>query len=228
MNRVQSVWRSTVGKKVAMASTGILLVLYVVGHMIGNLKLYQGPEKINAYAEFLREVGAPALGRGEFLWIARVVLLAAVIVHIVAAVQLARRSRAARPVGYRNTPHEELSYASRTMRWGGVIIVLFVIYHLMHLTFGTAHPDFVPGDVYHNLVVGFQQWPVSVAYMVAVLAIGLHLYHGVWSMMQTLGINHPRFNALRRPIAGVIAAAVVLGNLSFPIAVLAGWVTLAG
>ena len=156
------------------------------------------------------------------------VLLAAVIVHIVAAVQLARRSRAARPVGYRNTPHEELSYASRTMRWGGVIIVLFVIYHLMHLTFGTAHPDFVPGDVYHNLVVGFQQWPVSVAYMVAVLAIGLHLYHGVWSMMQTLGINHPRFNALRRPIAGVIAAAVVLGNLSFPIAVLAGWVTLAG
>lgn len=228
MTRVQSLYSTTIGKKIAMASTGILLVAYVVGHMLGNLKVYQGAEKLNAYAEFLREFGSPVLGHGQFLWIARVVLLAAVVIHISAAVSLARRSRSARPDGYRNQPHEEFSYASRTMRWGGTIILLFVIYHIMHLTLGNVHADFVPGDVYHNFVVGFQSWPVSIAYMVAVVAVGFHLYHGIWSMMQTLGINHPRYNRFRRPVALAISGAVVAGNLSFPISVLAGWVTLAG
>ena len=228
MKRVVRLYGTSVGKKIAMASTGVVLILFVIVHMIGNLKVYQGPERLNAYAEFLREAGAPALGRGEVLWIARFVLLACVLIHITAAIQLARRSRAARPVGYERVPHEELTYASRTMRWGGIIIFLFVVYHLLHFTTGTVHPDFVPGDVYHNMVVGFQSWPASVAYMLAMLALGLHLYHGIWSMTQTLGVNHPRWNRLRRPIAAVIAGAVVLGNLSFPVSVLAGWVTLAG
>jgi len=228
MKRVVGLYGTSVGKKIAMASTGIVLVLFVIVHMIGNLKLYQGPERLNAYAEFLREAGGPALGRGEVLWIARIVLLAAVLIHVTAAIQLARQSRAARPVGYRRTPHEELTYASRTMRWGGIIIFLFVVYHLLHFTTGTLHPDFIAGDVYHNMVVGFQSWPTSVAYMLAMLALGFHLYHGIWSMTQTLGVNHPRCDRLRRPIALLIAGAVVLGNLSFPISVLAGWVTLAG
>ncbi len=228
MSRLTRWYATSVGKKIAMAATGVLLVLYVVVHMLANLKLYQGPEQINAYAEFLREAGAPVLARGQFLWLARAVLLAAVLVHVVAAIQLARRSRAARPVGYRTPPHDELSYASRTMRWGGVIIALFVVYHILHLTTGDVHPDYVPGEVYHNVVAGFRSWPASLAYMLAMLALGLHLYHGIWSMTQTLGINHPRVDRFRRPVAAMVAGAVMLGNLSFPIAVLAGWVTLPG
>lgn len=205
-----------------MAATGTVLVLFVLGHMAGNLKVYQGAEKFNAYAEFLRDVGAPILGHGQFLWIARVVLLAAVIIHIVSAVQLTRRSQLARPVGYKKTPHEEQTYASRTMRFGGVIIFLFVVYHILHLTTGTAHSQFVAGDAYRNLVVGFQFWPVAAVYMLAVLVLGLHLYHGVWSGFQTLGWDNPRYARYRRTIAGAIALAVVVGNLSFPIAALTG------
>ena len=205
-----------------MAATGGLLLLFVLGHMAGNLKAYQGAEKFNAYAEFLRDFGAPVFGHGQFLWLARVGLLVAVIVHILAAAQLSRRSRLARPVGYKKTPHEELTYASRTMRWGGVIILLFVIYHILHLTTGTVHANFVAGDAYRNLVLGFQSWPVAVAYMAAVVAIGLHLYHGVWSGFQTLGWDNPLYASYRRSIAGAIALVVVIGNLSFPIAVLTG------
>lgn len=211
-----------------MAVTGVVLVLYVVIHMLENLRLYQGPEPLNAYAEFLREAGSPVFGPGELLWFARLVLLTAAVVHIVAAIQLARMSRRARPVGYRNPPHDEFSYASRTMRWGGVVILLFVVYHVFHLTVGNVHSDYVPGDVYRNVVVGFRSWPVSAAYMAAMVALGLHLYHGIWSMTQTLGLDHPRIDRLRRPVAGVIAGAVMIGNLSFPIAVMAGWVGLAG
>lgn len=228
MSRLTAWYRTTVGKKIAMAVTGVLLVLYVVIHMLENLRLYQGPEHLNAYAEFLREAGAPVLGPGEFLWAARIVLLAAVVIHILAAIQLARTSRRARPVGYRNPPHDEFSYASRTMRWGGVIILLFVVYHVLHFTTGTVHPDYAPGDVYRNVIVGFRQPYVSAAYMLAMVALGLHLYHGVWSMTQTLGANHPRIDRFRRPAAGVVAGAVVLGNLSFPVAVMAGWVGLPG
>lgn len=224
MGRLRQFYGTTVGKKVAMAASGLVLVAYVVTHMAGNLKVYQGPAKYNAYAEFLREMGAPLFGHGQLLWAARIVLLAAAVVHVVAALQLARRSRAARPVPYRKPPHDEFSYASRTMRWGGVVLLLFVVYHLMHLTWGNAHPDFVRGDVYHNFVVGFRSWPVSAAYAAAMVALGLHLYHGTWSMLQTFGANHPRYARWRRPFAAGLALVVVLGNLSFPIAVLAGWV----
>ena len=157
MRRVVHFYRSTVGKKVAMAASGAVLFGWIIGHMLGNLKTFQGPEHINEYAEGLRTVGGPFFGPGQLLWLIRLVIIACVAIHILAALQLWVLSRRARPVGYHTPPHLELSYASRTLRWGGVIIVLYVVYHLMHFTVGNVHPDFRPGDVYHNLVVGFHR-----------------------------------------------------------------------
>lgn len=222
MRRVVHFYRSTVGKKVAMALSGAVLFLWVIAHMLGNLKTFQSPEKINAYAEGLRTIGEPFFGPGQVLWLVRLVLIACVAIHILAALQLWLLSRAARPVGYHTPPHLELSYASRTLRWGGVIIFLYVAYHLLHFTWGTAHPDFIPGDVYHNLVVGFQAWPVAAVYVLAVGALGFHLYHGVWSTLQTLGLNHPRYNRYRRAVAAVVAVGLFVGFVSVPVAVLAG------
>ena len=223
MRRVLSLYRSSVGKKILMAATGVVFVLFVLAHMYGNLKAFYGPEKFNHYAEFLREVGAPMFGHGQLLWIFRIVLLAAVAIHVLMAVQLWLMSRAARPVPYgKGLRPEESTYASRTMRWGGVILAAFVTYHLLHFTVGTVHPDFVPGAAYENLVIGFQSWPVVLAYTVAMAALCLHLYHGVWSALQTLGANHPRYNGYRRPLAVVVAGVVFVGFMSVPVAVVAG------
>jgi succinate dehydrogenase / fumarate reductase, cytochrome b subunit len=206
---------SSIGKKVVMAGSGAVLFGFVVAHMVGNLQVYLGPAALNGYAEKLRQV--PAL-----LWAARLGLLVAVLLHIWSAWSLTRMSRAARPVGYRERESRESTYASRTMRWGGVILLLFIVYHLMHFTFGNAHPSFVHGDVFHNFVVGFQSVAVSGFYIAAMIALGLHLYHGVWSMMQTLGLSHPRYDRLRHTFATLVAVVVVAGNVSFPLAVLTG------
>jgi succinate dehydrogenase / fumarate reductase, cytochrome b subunit len=223
MARDFSLWGSTVGKKIAMAVSGVILLGFVVGHMVGNLKVYQGAEIFNHYAEGLRMFGLPFFSTGQLLWLVRIVLLVAVLVHIVAAYRLTVHSRRARAVGYRAYDNDLVfSYASRTMVWGGVIILLFVVYHLLHLTFGTAHPDFIPGDAYHNFVTGFQSVPVSLAYIVAMIPLGFHMYHGFWSMLQTLGANNPKYNRYRRPIAAALAIIVVVGNISFPVAVLTG------
>jgi succinate dehydrogenase / fumarate reductase, cytochrome b subunit len=223
MAREFSLWGSTVGKKIAMAVSGVILIGFVVGHMIGNLKVYQGAEAFNKYAEGLRTFGDPFFGPYQVLWIIRVVLLAALLVHITAAALLVMRKRAARAVGYRKYDHDlAFSFASRTMVWGGVIILFFVIYHIMHLTVGSAHPDFIYGDAYHNFVVGFSSVPVSLAYIAAMIPLGFHMYHGFWSMLQSLGVNNPRYNHVRRPIAAALAILVVVGNISFPVAVLAG------
>lgn len=208
---------STIGQKVVMAVTGIVLFGFVVGHMIGNLQAYMGPEALNAYAVWLRE-----LMHGAALWIVRAVLLLSVILHIWSATALTIDNRRARPIGYRKREYERSTYASRTMVWSGPILALFVIYHLLHFTFGTVHPSFVEGDVYHNFVAGFQSVPVSVFYIIAMLALGYHLYHGIWSMLQTLGLSHPRYNFLRHGFAGLMTAIVVVGNISFPLAVLTG------
>jgi succinate dehydrogenase / fumarate reductase cytochrome b subunit len=200
-----------------MAVTGAILVLFVLGHMLGNLQVYLGPEALNRYGALLRQ-----LLHGTGLWIVRFGLLAAVSLHIWSATALTLESRRARPQGYREVRWKESTYASRTMRWGGVILLLFVVYHLLHFTTGTAHPDFVEGDVYHNFVTGFQNVPASLVYIVAMLALGLHLRHGVWSMFQTLGVSHPRYMRLARAGAWILAALVVTGNVSFPLAVLAG------
>jgi succinate dehydrogenase / fumarate reductase cytochrome b subunit len=211
---------STIGKKVVMAVTGIVLVGFVIAHMTGNLQLYLGPEVMNAYGRLLHE-----LGHGAALWIFRAVLLVAVGLHIWAATSLTLLSRAARPVGYRKLSWTESTYASRTMRWSGPILLLFILYHLAHFTTGQAHPQFVEGDVYGNMIVGFQSPPVVLFYVTAMLALGLHLYHGIWSMLQTLGLSHPRYNSWRHALCTLVTLAVVGTNLTFPLAVFFGFVS---
>ncbi|HKQ60765.1 MAG TPA: succinate dehydrogenase cytochrome b subunit [Candidatus Polarisedimenticolaceae bacterium] len=223
MQSASGLYRSSVGKKVVMATSGLVLFAFVVGHMIGNLKVYQGPERFDAYARYLREVGSPLLGHGELLWIVRAVLLLCVALHVVAAVQLTLRCRAARHGRYARREDLSFSYASHTMRWGGVLLVAFVAYHLLHLTAGTLHPDF--GDSpYHNVVAAFRVWWVAAAYAGAVGVLGLHVYHGLWSATQTLGLGDPRLTRWRRPAAGVLATAIVAGYLLVPFGVLAGLV----
>ena len=215
--------RSAVGKKAVMAVSGLMLFGFVLVHMLGNLKLYQGPEKLNGYAEWLREVGSPALPHSGLLWIARLVLLAAVVLHVTTATQLTLGNLRARPHRYRQRVAIQSTYAARTMRWSGVIIALYVVYHLAHLTWGNAHPSFVPGDVYRNVVAGFQVWWVSLFYLVAQIALGFHLYHGLWSLFQTLGWWQPEGDSdWRRQFSLVFAGLVTLGNLSFPLAVMSG------
>ena len=219
--KAQSFLRSSLGLKIVMALTGLVLFGFVIGHMIGNLQVYLGPVVFNHYAELLRE-----LGHGMALWIARAGLLVAVGLHIWSAWRLTLMNNAARPVGYRETERRESTYASRTMRWSGVILLLFIVYHLLHFTIGVhaVHPQFVPGDAYHNFVTGFQNPLVSGFYILAMLALGLHLYHGAWSFMQTLGLSHPRYNHLRYAFAGLVTLVILAGNISFPVAVLTGYV----
>lgn len=224
MSWFTDLYRSAVGKKAVMAVTGIILFGFILVHMVGNLHLYEGPQYMNDYGRFLRQVGAPAIPPHAALWIARAVLLAAVVLHIWAAWQVSRMNREARPVRYEQRAKKHTSYASRTMRWGGVIILLFVIYHLLHFTSGTVHPDFREGEPYHNVVAGFRIWWVSLFYIVAQAALGLHLYHGMWSLFQSLGWNHPRFNRWRDVFAHTFAWVITVGNISFPIAVLTGLV----
>lgn len=208
---------TTIGKKAIMAVTGVVLVGFVIGHMIGNLNAYAGREAFNAYAAFLHSM--PGL-----LWVARIVLLASVGLHIWAAVSLVRQNRAARPVRYQVQQHQVTSYAARVMPLGGLILALFIVFHLLHLTTGHLAPGEFRGwqDAYHNFVVGFQNPAISGIYVIANACLGLHLYHGVWSMLQTLGLNHPRYNIWRKRAALAVAVGVAGLNLSFPIAVLAG------
>jgi len=191
--------------------------------MIGNLHFFQGAAELNGYAEFLRTVGAPVASRGEVLWIVRIAILAALGGHLWAAWAVTRASWAARPVGYHDLTLIETTYAARTMRWGGVLILLFVIYHLLDFTFGRVNPGFVAGDVYRNVIASFSRWPVAAAYLVAMFALCFHMYHGIESGLQTLGANHPRYNALRRGVALTYAIVVAAGFASVPVAILAGW-----
>jgi succinate dehydrogenase / fumarate reductase cytochrome b subunit len=222
MARVSAFYRSTVGKKVLMAITGFVLLGFVVVHMIGNLKAFLGPEYFNTYAEELRALGAPFFGHEQALWVFRIVLLGSVLIHAFFGIQLWLLSRRARPVGYEKTPHLETTPASRTMRWGGLLIGVYVVYHLMHLTIGNVNPDFIPGDAYHNLVVGFESLLAAGAYVAAVLILALHLFHGTWSGLQTLGLNHPKYNAWRRGIAAVLAIVLFVGFAAVPVAVQLG------
>jgi succinate dehydrogenase / fumarate reductase cytochrome b subunit len=224
MRRVTSLYSSSIGKKVSMALTGLVLFGFVFVHMIGNLKLYQGAEKFDSYAKFLREFGYPALGHGQFLWIARIVLLGCVALHALAAWQVTRVSRTARSVDNRKEHDLSFSYASRFMRWGGVILAAFVVYHILHLTVGVAHQDFSHESAYRNVVSAFRIWPVSLAYLVAMVPLGMHIYHGLWSSTQTLALTNPKIVKWRRPVAAVAATVVTLGNISSPLAVLAGLV----
>jgi succinate dehydrogenase / fumarate reductase cytochrome b subunit len=222
MSRVNALTHSLVGKKILMAVSGVLLIGFLVGHVYGNLKVFQGPDHFNAYAEGLRTLGAPLFGRSHLLWIARAILLVALAVHLWTAYAVTQASRRARSVRYRTLDLIATTYAARTMRWGGVVILLFVVYHLLDFTFGRVNPGFVPGDVYRNVVASFSVPVVAYFYMAALLALGLHLYHGLWSACQTLGINHPRYNHLRRAAAGTLTVLIVAGFIAIPVAVQAG------
>ena len=216
-----SLYHSAVGKRYAMAMSGLVLMTYVLLHMLGNLKLYLGPRQIDTYAAWLRTMGEPAVPRTVVLWIVRTALIVAFVVHIHAASSLTRTSLRARPEHYRRrTDYIAANYASRTMRWTGVIIGLFVVFHLLDLTWGTANPHFARGAVYDNVIASFQRWPVASVYVAANVALGFHLYHGAWSLFQSMGWNHVRWNPWRRWFAGTFAVIVSAGNISFPIAVL--------
>jgi succinate dehydrogenase / fumarate reductase, cytochrome b subunit len=221
MKRVLSLYRSSVGKKILMALSGVILVGFLVLHMLGNLKVFAGEPGFNAYAGFLREVGYPALPNYGALWTIRIVLLVALVVHVWMAVELWRMSGRAREQRYGKNKDLSFTYASRTMRWGGVIVFLFVVYHILHFTTGHAHADFRPDNAYHNFVTAFTvPWIVGV-YVIAQAALCLHLYHGVWSLFQTLGANHPRYNRYRRPLAAVLSIGLFVGFVAPPILVLA-------
>jgi succinate dehydrogenase / fumarate reductase cytochrome b subunit len=221
MQREATFFGSSIGMKVVMAVTGLVLLGFVIGHMIGNLQIYMGPEPLNAYAEFLRH-----FLHGQGLWLVRGGLLVAVGLHIWAATVLTLGNWSARPVGYRKWQARESTYASRTMVWSGPILALFIVYHILQLTTGQAHPDFVVGDVYRNVVIAFSNPFVSAFYILAMLALGLHMYHGLWSMLQTLGLSSLHWNPWRKRIALAVAVVVVVGNISIPLAVLAGVVHL--
>lgn len=216
-------YSTALGKKYVMAITGIMLIGFVVAHMIGNLKMYLGPEDFNHYAEFLRELLVPILPRTFALWLMRIGLIAAVALHIHAAYSLTIINRRARGVKYQSErDYVVANFASRTMRWTGIIVALFLLWHLADLTWGWVNPDFVRGDAYDNVVASFERVPVSILYIVANIALGIHLFHGTWSLFQSLGWNNPRFNQWRRQLAAAVATIIVVGNVSFPIAVLAG------
>ncbi|MCE7081985.1 succinate dehydrogenase cytochrome b subunit [Streptomyces sp. ST2-7A] len=221
---LRTLWRSTIGKKTVMAVSGGILLLYLIVHMVGNLKIFAGSTSFNEYAEWLRVFGEPALGEGWLLWIVRVVLLAAVIAHIVAAWQLSRLDIRARPVKYAHR-RQRATYATRTMRWGGVIIALFVVWHILDLTTGHVNPLGEEGRPYENVVATFSTWYGNTIYIVAMLALGLHIRHGFWSAAQTLGLNHPRRDRALKATATGLAVLLTVGFVSVPIAVMTGIVS---
>jgi succinate dehydrogenase / fumarate reductase, cytochrome b subunit len=220
--------RTSIGKKLLMATSSIILFLYVVAHLAGNLKIFFGPDPFNHYAEWLRVAGSPLFPDEGVLWIARVVLLAALLVHVGAYIQLWRQKRRARTVGYRTFDPQVFNWMSRTMMWGGIAILGFVIFHILHLTTGHIQPDlayeFQRHDAYENVIAGFRVWWVSGVYVVGVVALGMHLYHGLWSAMQTLGMNNAKYNLYRRPGAAAIAILITIGYLAIPLGVLFGMV----
>ncbi len=216
-------YRSAIGKKWVMAVTGLMLIGFTFFHTLGNLKMYLGAEDFNHYGEFLRELLVPILPRTVTLWLMRVGLITAFAFHIHASYALTRMNRRASGGGYVQARDWQVAtVASRTMRWTGVIIGLFLLFHLADLTWGAANPDFVRGDVYRNLVASFSRPAVTVIYVVANLALAVHLFHGTWSMFQSLGLNNPRWNAWRKTFAVGFATLIGVVNLSFPIAVAIG------
>ena len=216
--RAVSFWQSTNGKKVVMAVTGAMMFVFVIGHLLGNLLVFAGRARINAYAQFLH------FDNG-LLWIVRSVLIIAVVLHIIATIELAVRNKRSRPIGYSRHEAVNSSYASRTMYWSGPIILAFIIFHLLQFTAGTIHPEttFIAGDVYHNLVTGFRVWWVAAWYIFAITLLGLHLRHGLWSMLQSVGLAHSlhRERVLKQ-VALLIAVVIVLGYISIPISIMLG------
>jgi succinate dehydrogenase / fumarate reductase cytochrome b subunit len=214
-NRTLRLWAAPIGKKAVMGLSGAILFGFVFVHMAGNLQFFLGRQRFDAY-------GAALQATAPLLWGTRIVLLLAVVLHVTAALQLSALSRAARPVGYQKPGKRASTLANRSMLGGGLVLFAFIIFHLMHFTIGNAHPHFVHGAIYDNVMSGFQVAPVAIGYVVAMGCLGLHLFHGVWSLTQSLGFNHPTYTPRIKIAAQVFAAVVTLGFASLPLAVLAG------
>ena len=227
-----NLYQTAVGKKYAMALTGMGLLGFVIVHMVGNLHLYEGPTQVNEYAEALRDLGGHLVPRTAVLWAMRLGLLGMFALHIHSAYSLKELSRrssdkagwvSGRKRYAGGQDFAAASYAGRTMRWTGPIVGLYVLFHLADLTWGWwLGDDYVRGDVYHNVVESMSALPVAAIYAVANVALAVHIYHGAWSMFQSLGVNNPRYNRLRRGFAALAASVVCVGNLSFPVMVQAG------
>jgi succinate dehydrogenase / fumarate reductase cytochrome b subunit len=221
MDKTLTLYESTIGKKAVLAVTGLVLFGFVIGHMLGNLQVFLGPEKLNHYAASLK--GMPAL-----LWAVRALLLVSVVAHAVVSMTLVTKTSGARSVGYRTKHELATNYSALTMKYGGPALALFIVFHLAHFTIpGVAMSSAYshsPTDVYANVVHAFQiPWVVAI-YVVAQFFLGMHLYHGGWSLLQTLGVNHPRYNEQIRLVPRVIGVAVAAANIAMPLAVLAGLV----
>ena len=217
MNRLRRFYSAAIGKKIVMGVTGLIGIGFVILHMAGNLLSFRGAEAIDAYAHFLSSTG-------EALWILRTVLIVSVILHVIAAYQLTMQNRAARPVGYQNREPQVSTWAARTMRWGGVLLLIFIPLHVMHFTNPGWRPQgtFVKAEVYTNIVTSFQVWWITLFYVLAMIALGLHLYHGAWSSVRSIGLSQPSPRPLHRTIAMALSIIVWLGFTAVPIAVFAG------
>jgi succinate dehydrogenase / fumarate reductase cytochrome b subunit len=215
VSRLGALWSSLVGKKALMAATGIVLFAFVLGHMVGNLQAFEGPAKLNRYAELLR-VEPP------LLWTVRIVLLGAALVHVVAGIQLWLARKGARPIAYRDYQATASTPASRTMIWSGFLILGFAVYHLLDLTFGVANPSFREGDVFHNLVASLGRGVAAIFYVLAVAGLGVHLWHGLWSMFQSLGVSNRAFSPAIQRVAAALATLLAVGFSAVPLAVLFG------
>ncbi|MFD8922250.1 succinate dehydrogenase [Streptomyces sp. NPDC059569] len=221
----RTLWGSTIGKKTVMAVSGLIMLGYLVAHMLGNLKIFFGPPEFNGYAHWLRTIGEPILHYEWALWIVRVVLVAAVVLHAVCAYQLSRRDLAARPKKYVHK-RARAGYATRTMRWGGIILALFIVWHILDLTTGTVHSGgFQAGHPYQNVVDTFSTWYGNVIYLVAMLALGLHIQHGFWSAAQTLGAGNATRERVLKGTANLLAVALTAGFIAVPVAVMTGVVS---
>ncbi|MGW2563988.1 succinate dehydrogenase cytochrome b subunit [Streptomyces sp. NPDC001514] len=220
----RTLWGSTVGKKTVMAVSGLIMLGYLVVHMMGNLKIFFGPDEFNAYGRWLRHMGEPFLHSHWGLWAARIVLLAAVVLHGVSAYQLSRRDIRARPSKYVHK-RPRASYATRTMRWGGIILGLFVVWHLLDLTTLTVNENAQHGRPYENVVATFSTWYGNTIYVTAMLALGLHVRHGFWSAAQTLGVGNATRDRVLKAAANLLALVLTVGFISVPVAVMTGVVS---
>jgi succinate dehydrogenase / fumarate reductase cytochrome b subunit len=218
MDRLGRFWKSSVGKKVVMGATGLILVGFVIVHMAGNLQFFAGAERFNGYSHLLQH------DLIELTWLLRLALLAAVVLHVLAAYQLTRRSWAARPESYAKREAQVSTYAARTMRWGGVYLLVFIPYHILHFTTGTVHPAFSRDGAYGNVVIGFQVAWVGFFYLGAMAILGLHLYHGAWASFRSLGAARPSADPLHRRLALAIALVVPAGFSLLPLSVMLGLV----
>lgn len=208
-------WHSTIGKKIVMAVTGIIGILFVIGHMSGNFLMFKGQDAMHHYAQFLR-TSMP------LLWAVRIGLMAAVVFHVLSAYQLTMRSRAARVDDYVVRKPQVTTFAAKTIRLGGILLLVFIVYHILHMTLGLVHPQFTHLDPYNNLRIGLRNPFVAGFYILAMAALGLHLYHGTWAAMRTLSVAPASQHPLKRRLALVVAIVVAVGFTIIPVAVLLG------